>query len=415
MGMTMAQKILAQAGGKEHVRVSEIVTAHVDVAMTHDAMGPLAFRAFEEIGADKLWDPGKVYVHIEHSVPPIQGRAELGKITREFARKHRTPFYDVREGICFFVMIDNGHVHPSLLVLGTDSHTCTMGAVGAFATGVGSSEMGAVLATGTIWLKVPPTFRFDIRGTLPPMVTAKDIMLYFAGQYGTDMANYRAIEYAGETVSRMGMDGRITLCNMAVELGAKTGMVTADEVTVEFFTKRGITIQPFGSDADAEYEAIIPLDVSSLEPQVACPHDVGNVKPVGEVSGTKIDQAVLGLCTNGRYDDIKLAYDLLNGHSIHPSVRFYIFPNTKETYLRALEEGMIERFTRAGGIVGYPSCGSCVGYVGALCEGEVCISSQNRNFKGRIGSPGARIYLGSPATVVASAIKGEISDPRELL
>ncbi len=416
MGMTLAQKVLARASGKPKVEVGEIVTASVDVAMTHDAMGPLAFKVFEDLGADRIWDKDKIIIHIEHSVPPIQGRADLARITRDFAKKHEIrKFLDCREGICFHASIERGHILPGQLVVCSDSHTCTMGAMGAFACGVGSTEFGTVMATGNIWLRVPETIRFNIFNQTQPLATAKDVLLHIAGAYGTDAALYKAIEFGGPYIEKLDLPGRLTLCNMGIELGAKAAMVNADTKIREYLkTRTKEKIHWLVADPDASYEAVYDIDAAKIEPLVSCPHDVGNVKKAREVAGTKIQQAVLGTCTNGRYEDLQLALEVIGNRTIHPDVRFYIFPNTKEVHLKALQSGMIEKFTQAGAMVGYPSCGSCVGYIGALTEGEVCISSQNRNFRGRIGSPKAEIYLGSPATVAASAIRGQITDPRDL-
>ncbi|MGB9714193.1 MAG: 3-isopropylmalate dehydratase large subunit, partial [Candidatus Bathyarchaeales archaeon] len=309
-----------------------------------------------------------------------------------------------------------GHVRPGELIVGADSHTCTYGALGAFGTGIGSTETAAVFATGKIWLKVPETIKINVEGSFQKFVTAKDLILNVIGQIGADGATYKAMEFAGSTIERLSVSERMTLCNMAVEAGVKTGIVNPDEKTLAYVKDRtsGL-LKPLKSDPDANYERIIDINVDGLEPQVACPHSVDNVKAVSEVEGTPVDQAFIGSCTNGRIEDLRLAASIIKGRKVKNGVRMLVTPASQEVYLNALKEGLLEIFVEAGACVCSPTCGACFGgHMGLLADGETCISSSNRNFVGRMGSPKARIYLASPATVAASAIKGEITYPREL-
>jgi len=417
--VNICEKILARTSGKKEVSPGEIVEAKVDMAMVNEITGPLAIEAFHEIGIEKVWDNQRIVMVLDHQIPADSVKsAELHKIMRKFAKEQEIQhFYDVGfGGVCHQVMVEKGHVRPGELIVGADSHTCTYGALGAFGTGIGSTEMAAVFATGRIWLKVPETIKISVTGTFQRFVTAKDLILNVIGQIGADGALYKAIEFNGPTIESLSISERMTLCNMAVEAGAKTGIINPDEKTILYVRNR--TREPFKpltSDFDAEYEKTIEIDVSGLEPQIACPHSVDNVKSASEVEGTPINQAFIGSCTNGRIEDLRLAAEIIKGRKISNGVRFLVTPASQEVYLQALREGLLETFVEAGACVCNPTCGACFGgHMGLLADGETCISSSNRNFIGRMGSPKAKIYLASPATVAASAIKGEITDPRRL-
>jgi 3-isopropylmalate/(R)-2-methylmalate dehydratase large subunit len=417
--VNISEKILAKASGKKNVSPGEIVEATVDMAMINEITGPLAIEAFHKIGVGKVWDNNRIVMVLDHQVPADSVKsAELHKIMREFAKEQRIPnFYDVGfGGVCHQVMVEKGHVKPGELIVGADSHTCTYGALGAFATGIGSTEIAAVFATGKIWLKVPETIKINVEGVFQTFVTAKDLILNIIGQIGADGATYKAMEFDGSTIEHLSVSERMTLCNMAVEAGAKTGIVNPDEKTLAYVKDRTSGLfKPLKSDPDASYEKKVDLSVDGLEPQVACPHSVDNVKTVSEVEGTPIDQAFIGSCTNGRIEDLRLAASIIKEKKVKNGVRMLITPASQEVYLDALKEGLLEIFVKSGACVCNPTCGACFGgHMGLLADGETCISSSNRNFVGRMGSPKAKIYLASPATVAASAVKGEITDPRKL-
>jgi len=417
--MNIIEKILARASGKDEVTPGEIVEANIDMAMIHDLTGPLTIESFRKIGAKKVWDNKKIVVIFDHLVPaPSERAAELHNIVREFVTEQKIEnFYDVgRGGICHQVMPEKGHVRPGELIVGADSHTCTYGAFGAFATGIGATDMAAVFATGALWLKVPNVIKVNAGGRFQRYVTPKDLILRIMGEIKADGAIYKGIEFAGSTIRNMSVDGRMTMCNMAIEVSAKTGIVEPDETTLKYIKER--TNKPFKilkNDPDAAYERILNLDVTKMEPQVSCPHSVDNVKPVSEVTEVSIDQAFIGSCTNGRMEDLRLAASFLKGKKVRNGVRMIVVPASQEVYLQALQEGLLEIFLKAGAIVGNPTCGPCLGgHLGLLAPGEVCISSSNRNFVGRMGSPKAQVYLASPITVAASATTGKITDPRSL-
>ncbi|MEM1581895.1 MAG: 3-isopropylmalate dehydratase large subunit [Candidatus Bathyarchaeia archaeon] len=418
--MNISEKILALAAGKDYVKPGDIVETMVDMAMINEITGPLAIQMFRRIGLQKVWDNKRIVLVLDHQVPADSVKsAELHKIMRAFAMEQNIPYlYDVGNGgICHQVMVEKGHVMPGELIVGADSHTCTYGALGAFATGIGSTEMAAVFATGKIWLKVPSTIRINVTGKFQKFVTPKDLILDVIGKIGADGAIYKAIEFTGSTVREMNISGRLTICNMAVEMGAKTGIIEPDEKTIQYVqarTKRAFKI--LKSDIDASYERTMEFNVDCLEPMVACPHSVDNVKKVKYVENIDVDQAFLGSCTNGRLEDLELAARILKGRKIKKGVRMLITPASSEVYLQALEKGFLEIFIKAGAYVCNPTCGACFGgHMGLLAAGEVCISSSNRNFIGRMGSPEAEIYLASPATVAASAVEGKITDPRRFL
>lgn len=418
MAQTFAQKVLATRSGRTSVKSGEIVEVSPDIVMSHDNAAAIA-RIFNDIGAKMVLDPGKIVVILDHCVPAATERHAQGhKQVRDFVSKEDiTHFYDVNTGICHQVLPEKGHALPGRLILGSDSHTTTYGAFGAFATGIGRSEMAGIWATGKTWLKVPSTFKVNISGKFKGGVFPKDIILHVIGDLGADGALYRAVEFCGQAVSEMSIAGRMTLCNMAVEMGTKIGYVEPDEVTIEWLASRAKKkYQIVRSDPDAEYERVINYDVSDLEPQVACPHTVDNVKKVNEVEGKKVDQALIGTCTNGKVEDLRIAADVLKGRRIAKGVRLLVFPASMEVYLEGTHLGILEELARAGAVIMNPGCGPCLGaHEGVLAPGEVCLSTANRNFKGRMGCNEAEIYLASPATVAASALKGKIADPRGYL
>ena len=419
--MNITEKILAKASGKQTVSPGEIVDANVDVIMVHDLTGPLAVEAFKKIGTEKVWDNQKVVVILDHQVPAESIKAaELHITMRQFAKDQKLRIYDVgKGGICHQVMPEKGHVVPGTVIVGADSHTCTYGAFGAFATGIGSTEAAAVFATGKIWLKVPEAIKINVTGQFSTYVTPKDLVLKIIGKLGVDGAIYKSAEFTGPTIRDMSMAGRMTICNMAVEMGAKNGIIEPDQTTSKFL--KGRTSKPLPnfeslkSDKDASYARTMEFNVTDLEPQVACPSSVDNVKPVSEVGNVPIEQAFIGSCTNGRIEDLRLAAKILKGKKVKDSVRALVIPASQEVYRQALSEGLLEIFTDAGAIVCGSACGPCLGgHIGLLAAGEVCVSTSNRNFIGRMGSTQASVYLASPATVAASAVTGKITDPKTL-
>ncbi len=418
--MNITEKILAKASGKKSVSPGEIVDANVDMVMVHDLTGPLAVEAFKKIGIPKVWDNQKVVVILDHQVPAESVKAaELHKTMRQFAKDQNLTFYDVgRGGICHQVMPEKGHVTPGTIILGADSHTCTYGAFGAFATGIGSTEAAAVFATGKIWLKVPSAIKVNVAGQFQKYVTPKDLVLAIIGKLSVDGAIYKSAEFTGPTIKNMSIAGRMTLCNMAVEMGAKNGIIEPDEATRRFLEGRVSSLPDFQalkSDADAVYERTVEFDVSGMEPQVACPSSVDNVKPVSEVGDVPVEQAFIGSCTNGRIEDLRLAAEILKGKRVKEGVRALVIPASQEVYKQALNEGLIEIFSDAGAIVCGSACGPCLGgHIGLLAADEVCVSTSNRNFIGRMGSTKASVYLASPATVAASAVTGKITNPATL-
>jgi 3-isopropylmalate/(R)-2-methylmalate dehydratase large subunit len=416
--MNITEKILAKSVGKKTVSPGEIVDANVDMVMVHDLTGPLAVEAFNRIGVKRVWDNKKIVIILDHQVPAESVKAaELHKMLRGFAKQQGIRLYDVgRGGICHQVMPEKGHVMPGTIIVGADSHTCTYGAFGAFATGIGSTEAAAVFATGKIWLKVPETIKINVEGKFNPYVTPKDLILSIIGRVGADGATYKATEFTGSIIRGMSIAGRMTLCNMSVEMGAKNGIVEPDETTRKFLEGRVTKpYEAFKSDPDAKYEKVIEFDASKLEPTVACPTSVDNVKPVSEVGNVPIEQAFIGSCTNGRLEDLRLAAQVMKGKNVKDGVRALVIPASQEVYRQAVEEGLIEIFTDAGALVCGSACGPCLGgHIGLLSADETCVSTSNRNFIGRMGSTQANVYLASPATVAASALTGKITDPRTL-
>ncbi|MBS7644783.1 MAG: 3-isopropylmalate dehydratase large subunit [Candidatus Bathyarchaeia archaeon] len=415
--MNVFEKILARASGLREVAPGEIVEAEIDLAMVHDLTAPLTIKAFQEIGLSKVWDPDRIIVIFDHLVPANTVKtAELHREIRAFVAKHGIKnFYDVgRGGICHQVMLENGLVKPGQLVVGADSHTCTYGALGAFSTGIGSTEMAAVFATGKLWFKVPEALKVELTGRLRKYVTSKDVILYLIGKIGVNGANYMGVEFTGPGLRGLSISDRATMCNMVIEAGAKAGIASPDKLVKEYLEFiGGGPIDLIGSDDDSLYRSEIAIELSEMEPVVACPSSVDNVKPVAEVEGVEIDQVFIGSCTNGRIEDLRLAAQLLRGRRIDPRVRLIVIPASTRTYLQALREGLLNIFVEAGGLVGNPNCGPCLGgHMGLMADGETCLSTSNRNFIGRMGSPKADIYLASPATAAVSALRGVITDPR---
>ncbi|MBP2030620.1 3-isopropylmalate/(R)-2-methylmalate dehydratase large subunit [Methanohalophilus levihalophilus] len=420
--MTIAEKIFSKASGKD-VKAGEFVLADIDLAMTHDITGPLAVDGFYEIMRDKeekkVWDPSKIVIIFDHQVPADSLNAAANHIKlRKFASEQGIKNYDIYEGVCHQVIPEMGHVKPGDLVVGSDSHTCAYGSLGAFSTGVGSTDMAAVLASGKLWFKVPQTIRFEVSGKLQDRVYSKDLILHLIGDVGAEGARYMAAEYAGPTVQALGISERMTMSNMAIEMGGKAGIIEQDETTEKYLQERipGFELDPqWKSDEGASYYDIRQYDVSDLEPQVACPHNVDNVKPISEVEGTKVDQVFVGSCTNGRFEDIEILAQLMGDEPVAPGVRLLVIPASRTEYMKALDAGYVKQLMDAGAIVESACCGPCMGgSFGLLGDGEVGLATSNRNFRGREGSPESFVYLGSPATAAAAALYGEITDPRKI-
>ncbi|MBE3586061.1 3-isopropylmalate dehydratase large subunit [Desulfofundulus thermocisternus] len=420
MPMTITEKILAAHAGLDRVEPGQLINVRVDLALGNDITAPVAIREFQRIGVEKVFDRERVVLVPDHFVPNKDIKsAEQAKILRDFARQQQlTHYYEVgRMGIEHCLLPEEGLVGPGDVVIGADSHTCTYGALGAFATGVGSTDLAAAMALGELWLKVPESIKFIYYGEPQPWVGGKDLILYTIGQIGVDGALYRAMEFTGPVIEALSMDGRLTMANMAVEAGAKNGIVPPDEITLNYV--RGRAKRPYRvyqSDPDARYAAVYEFDVSRLEPQVAFPHLPSNVRPVSEAGHVEIQQVVIGSCTNGRLEDLRLAARVLQGKKVHPDVRLIIIPGTQEIYRTALKEGLVEIFIEAGAAVSTPTCGPCLGgHMGILAAGERCLATTNRNFVGRMGHPESEVYLCNPAVAAASAILGRIAAPQEVL
>jgi 3-isopropylmalate/(R)-2-methylmalate dehydratase large subunit len=419
MGQTITQKILAAHAGKEYVEPGELINAKLDLVLANDITAPIAIREFEKIGAEDVFDKDRIALVPDHSTPNKDIKsAELVKIMREFAKKHDlTYFFEIgRMGVEHTLIPDEGLVGPGDCVIGADSHTCTYGALGAFSTGVGSTDLAAAMALGETWFKVPEQIKFVYYGKLPKWVGGKDMILYTIGKIGVDGALYCSMEFTGEAISALDMAGRFTMCNMAIEAGGKNGIIEPDEVTLDYIKgrlKRDYTI--YKSDPDAVYKEVIEIDVSKLEPIVSFPHLPENAKPVSEATHVRIDQAVIGSCTNGRIEDLRVAAQILKGRKVYPDVRLIVIPATQEIYLQSIREGLTEIFVEAGGAVSTPTCGPCLGgHMGVLAEGERAIATTNRNFVGRMGHTKSEVYLASPAIAAASAVLGRIGSPEEL-
>jgi len=416
MGMTLAEKILARASGKETVKPGEYVTANIDLAMAHEGFAAV-YLGLLGAGINSVWNPDKIVVVLDHAVPAPNVRyAGVHKMVRDAVKNLGIKnFYDVKAGVCHQVLLEKGHVLPGMLIVGTDSHTTTYGALAAAGTGIGFTEMSYVFATGKLWFRVPETIKFEISGKLPYNVMSKDIILYLLGKYSAEAAQYKSVEFAGSLSRELSVSSRMTMSNMALEMGAKFAFFETDQKTIDYLkNKTGNPIQNIRADKDAEYEKIYKEDVTELEPQVAAPYTVDNVKPISEIQGVPVNQALLGSCTNGRLEDLEIAARILEGKKVHPDTRLIVTPASTEVYREAVKKGIIETIIDAGGIVCNPSCGACFGAnMGLLASGEVCIASINRNFKGRMGDPESKVYLASPATVAASAVEGKIADPRK--
>ena len=419
MGMTMTEKILAAHAGCEKVEPGQLIRANVDFLLANDITAPQAIPEFDKIGRP-VFDPDKIALIPDHFIPNKDIKsAEQAKVMRDFARKHKISHYvEVgRMGIEHVLLPEMGWVLPGEVIIGADSHTCTYGAVGAFATGVGGTDLGASMATGDTWFKVPSTIKVELTGVMPEWVSGKDVILTLIGLIGVDGARYQALEFTGPGVANLSMADRFTISNMAVEAGGKNGIFPVDEKTVEYLRSR--TIKPYtiySSDPDAVYAREINIDLSSLRPVVALPHLPENVKPVSELPEIIIDQVVIGSCTNGRIDDLEQAAKIIAGRKIHPAVRAIIIPGTQEVYMEAMKRGYIAQFIEAGAVVSTPTCGPCLGgYMGILAAGERCVSTTNRNFRGRMGHVDSEVYLASPAVAAASAILGRIAEPKEVL
>ena len=416
MGKTLAEKILSLKSHGE-AKAGDVVIADVDLAFVQDTTGPLTIRQFKESGFEALAKPQQTIIFLDHAAPsPAQQLSNDHILLRCFAGETGCRIYEVGEGICHQLIAEQ-FANPGDVILGSDSHTVTAGALGAFATGMGSSDIAVALALGRTWFRVPESFLIELKGVFPRGVYAKDLILYLIGQIGADGANYKALEFGGEALVQMTMPQRLTIANMAVEAGAKVGLFPGDEITQDFLIGhgRGDNYKPLYPDAEANYEQVILVNLDQLEPMLSLPHAVDNVRPVNRVKWVKIQQAFIGTCTNGRLEDLAVAAEILKGKKRHPGTRLLIAPASRQVLIRAIEKGYIQSLIEAGAIILPPGCAACLGlHQGVLGDGEVCLSTANRNFKGRMGNPEAMVYLASPATAAASVIRGEITDPREV-
>jgi homoaconitate hydratase family protein len=417
MGMTIAEKILAEKSGLSSVTPGQIVDAYPDLVMSHTATWR-SVSVMEKVGATKLFDAKRIAVVLDHIAPAKSEKnaADHAK-SRAFVKKYGIEkFYDVDAGIAHLVLMEAGHVRPGDLIVGTDSHCTIYGSLGALGSGIGYTEVTSVWITGKLWMKVPDSCRIVLRGKFSKGVYSKDLMLHLIGTLGADGCNYKSVEFYGGTVDDLSVSERMTMTNLAMEMGVKCAFVPPDAKTREYLAQRmnGRSYSEVHADADAVYSKDLDVDVSKLEPMIACPHEVENTKPIGEVAGTRIDQVFLGSCANAKYEDLVVAADILKGRRIHPDVRFIITPGSKQIMLEAMRTGVLATLVESGGTLTNPGCGACAGDGGILADGEVCLSTANRNFLGRMGSNKSSIYLCSPATLAASAIQGRISDPREL-
>jgi 3-isopropylmalate/(R)-2-methylmalate dehydratase large subunit len=417
--VNLSEKILAAHADKKEVSPGEFVNVRVDVVLSNDITAPIAIREFRRLGVNRVFDPSKIVMVADHFVPSKDIlSAEQARLMKDFCREQGIRYFEVGEmGIEHVLLPEQGLVLPGDVVVGADSHTCTYGAIGAFATGMGSTDIAAAMATGDIWMKVPPTIKFVYHGTLGKWVGGKDLILYTIGDIGLDGALYSAMEFTGESIDALSMDGRFTMANMAIEAGGKAGLFRVDNKTQLYIKSRAkrpyLVYEP---DGDAVYARVIEYDVSAIEPQVSLPHSPANARPVSQVGDVEIDQAVIGSCTNGRIEDLRLAAQILRKHHVHPGVRCIIIPGTQQVYLDALAEGLLETFIKAGAVVSTPTCGPCLGgHMGVLAAGERCVSTTNRNFVGRMGSTKSEVYLANPAVAAASAVAGKIVGPDEVL
>jgi len=419
MAMTLAEKIVA-AHTKKEVHAGQFVEVAVDLVLSNDITAPIAIREFEKLGVEQVFDPELVVMVPDHFVPNKDIKsAEQCRVMREFARAQElTHYFEVgRMGIEHVLLPEQGLVVPGDVVVGADSHTCTYGALGALATGMGSTDIAVAMATGHAWMRVPETIRIVYHGTLQPWVGGKDLILYTIGQIGVGGARYKAIEFAGPVVDQLSMAGRFTMSNMAIEAGGKAGLFAVDDVTRAYVRDRASRPYcTYHADAGATYVQVVEIDVSQIEPQVAFPHLPENAQPVSLAGDVRIDQSVIGSCTNGRLEDLRIAAEVLRGRQVHPDVRCIVIPGSQQVYLDALHEGLLEVFVTAGAVVSTPTCGPCLGgYMGVLAAGERAVSTTNRNFRGRMGHPDSFVYLAGPAVAAASAVAGRIAGPEEVL
>ena len=416
--MHAIEKILAKAAGRDQVAAGEIVNCKVDFVEINDLYLQTIY-SFYEMGGKKVWDPNKAAFIFDHYAPaPTVKSAQIHKEMRTFATDQNLKYhFDINKGVCHQVMPEAGLVYPGMILVATDSHTTTHGAFGAFGTGVGSTDMATILMSGELWFRVPEVIKSEITGNLQAGVYAKDVILHILGELKADAAVYQAIEFAGDYIERIGVADRMTICNMAVEMGAKTAYMVPNELVVQYVNERSNTAyQIQKTDDDFEYEATYQFDVNELSPSIAVPFSVDNVKPIEDVEKVKVDQAFIGSCTGGRLEDIKVAYEILHGKKVHHQTRLVIIPASAEVLQKTIEFGYMQALIEAGATFSAPGCGPCLGvHAGLLADGEVCISATNRNFPGRMGSTGAKIYLASPAVVAASALQGIIADPRIVL
>ncbi len=417
--MNLAEQILAAHADKKEVSPGEFINARVDMILSNDITAPIAIREFRKLGVDKVFDPSKIVMVPDHFVPNKDiASAEQAKLMRDFCYEQGIRYFEVGQmGIEHVLLPEQGLVLPGDVVIGADSHTCTYGAIGAFATGMGSTDIAAAMATGDIWMKVPPSIKLVYHGELGKWVGGKDLILYTIGDIGVDGALYSAMEFSGEAIEALSVDGRFTMANMAIEAGGKAGLFHVDNKTQLYIKSRAprsyLVYEP---DNDAEYARVIEYDVSGIEPQVSMPHSPANARPVNEVGKVEIDQAFIGSCTNGRIEDLRLAAQILKRHKVNERVRCIIIPGTQQVYLDALMEGLIETFIKAGAVVSTPTCGPCLGgHMGVLAAGERCVSTTNRNFVGRMGSAKSEVYLANPAVAAASAVAGRIAGPDEVM
>ena len=418
-GMTITEKILADHAGLDKVKPGDLITAKVDITLANDITGPVAIEEFNKIGVNRVFDSERVVLVPDHFTPNKDIKsAQNAKMIMDFAKKYGLKHYfEVgRVGIEHTLLPDSGIVGPGDLVIGADSHTCTYGAIGAFSTGVGSTDLACAMASGETWFKVPESIKVVFNGKLNKWVGGKDLVLHLIGDIGVDGALYKSLEITGSAIENLPMDDRFTICNMAIEAGAKNGIIAPDSITEEYVKNRCLRAYKFySSDEGAEYSRVIIYNTENIEPTVAFPHLPENTKPISQVGNIKIDQAVIGSCTNGRLSDLKLAADIIRGRKVHPDVRLIIFPGTQDIYLEAMKLGYVEDFIRAGGAVSTPTCGPCLGgHMGILAAGERAISTTNRNFVGRMGHVDSEVYLSNPAIAAASAILGKIASPDEL-
>jgi len=417
MGKTIVEKILSKHCNK-NVKAGDFIVANIDLAITHDTTGPIAIETFKQFGVKKVWDPDKVVIFLDHATPsPNERISSIHSLMRDFASENGVKLYDAGEGICHQLAVEKGHIMPGFFAVGTDSHTCTYGAINALSFGIGSTEMSGVFLTGKLWLRVPEVLKIIYTGSLEKGVFSKDLMLYTVGRVGSDGADYLAMEFCGEVIKAMEVSDRLTMCNMSIECGAKAGIMELDEKAADWIKARSsqpLDIEAFSDDHDAEFASIHEWDVSNIVPQVACPHSVDNVLPIDEIQGKEIQQVFVGTCTNGRYDDLEIVARILKGKRIYDSTRLFVCPASRDVLIESIDKGILLPIVEAGGTILPPGCGPCPGtHLGIPSDGERVLSTANRNFKGRMGNNKSEIFLASPATCAASAIEGVIADPRK--